>query len=157
MREWIAPIVAVLALLAMPAASAAPAESAGGPELECLALNVYWEARSESARHQQAIAHVTLNRVADPRFPKTICGVVRQSIKGRKGGCQFSWWCDGERDWPTDQEAWAEAIRNAKHALAHRGSDPSRGALFYHHTSVRPHWAAKKRRTVQIDSHIFYK
>ncbi|MGZ9034938.1 MAG: hypothetical protein ACXW25_11110, partial [Rhodospirillales bacterium] len=43
-------------------------------ELRCLALNVYWEARSESALGRLAVAAVTLNRVAHRDFPGTICG-----------------------------------------------------------------------------------
>ena len=36
----------------------------------CLALNVYFEARSENIDGQLAVAEVTLNRVADKSFSK---------------------------------------------------------------------------------------
>lgn len=39
--------------------------------LTCIALNVYYEARSEPLEGQYAVAHVVLNRVASPRFQMT--------------------------------------------------------------------------------------
>jgi spore germination cell wall hydrolase CwlJ-like protein len=39
-------------------------------ELDCLAMNVYWEARSESRVGQEAVAAVTLNRWPIPHFRK---------------------------------------------------------------------------------------
>ena len=46
----------------------------------CLALNLYHEARGESLAGNLAVGFVTMNRVADPRYPDTVCGVVKQSI-----------------------------------------------------------------------------
>jgi hypothetical protein len=69
-------------------------------ELDCLASNVYWEARAEPRLGQIAVAAVTLNRVADPGFPDTVCGVVRQGEERGRDRCQFSWYCDGLDDWP---------------------------------------------------------
>lgn len=157
MRKCFGTLAAALVLLVAALPERAAAERVSRSELECLALNVYWEARSESDKHQQAIAHVTLNRLADPRFPKTICGIVHQSTDGRKRGCQFSWWCDRKSNLPKDGKAWQEALGNAKYALAHRAADPTHGALFYHHKALHPRWAAKRQRTVRIESHIFYR
>ncbi|MBE9552130.1 MAG: cell wall hydrolase, partial [Proteobacteria bacterium] len=47
-------------------------------ELECLSLNVYFEARGEPREGQVAVAHVVMNRVADDRFPGGVCAVVHQ-------------------------------------------------------------------------------
>ena len=45
----------------------------------CLALNLYYEGRSEKDLAARiAIAQVTLNRVSSPKYPNTICGVVKQ-------------------------------------------------------------------------------
>jgi len=41
-------------------------------EMECLALNIYHEARGEGANGQRAVGHVVLNRVSDPDFPDSI-------------------------------------------------------------------------------------
>ena len=64
-------------------------------EISCLARNVYYEARGESLQGQKAVALVTLNRVENPMFPNTICGVVneRKVVKGTTK-CQFSWRCE---------------------------------------------------------------
>ena len=35
----------------------------------CLALNIYFEARSEDIASQLAVAQVTINRVEDSRYP----------------------------------------------------------------------------------------
>src|ERR1700744_5655884 len=42
---------------------------------DCLTQAVYFEARGETPRGQAAVAQVVLNRVANPSFPKTVCGV----------------------------------------------------------------------------------
>jgi spore germination cell wall hydrolase CwlJ-like protein len=45
---------------------------------DCLARNIYYEAGSESEEGKAAVAIVTINRVKDGRFDKSICGVVNQ-------------------------------------------------------------------------------
>ena len=53
-------------------------------QLECMALNIYHEARGEEPLGQVAVAQVVMNRVQHDWFPDTICDVVYQ-------GSQFSW------------------------------------------------------------------
>ena len=87
-------------------------------EVYCMAKNVYFEARHESTLGKIGVAHVTMNRVDDKRWPSTVCNVVmdgpiRESWKTKKdptlpknkrkyypikNRCQFSWYCDGHRD-----------------------------------------------------------
>ena len=43
---------------------------------ECLALNVYHEARNQTIDGQYAVAHVTMNRVASSKHADNICDVV---------------------------------------------------------------------------------
>ena len=84
-----------------------------GITIACLAQNIYFEARDQPTAGQVAVATVVLNRVHDPRWPDTVCGVIREGptynwkttypIKDR---CQFSWYCDGKPDIPKDQRAW---------------------------------------------------
>lgn len=126
------------------------------PDLKCLALNIYFEARGEPTAGKIAVGHVVLNRVADRRFPKQICSVVRQGGEIRRNRCQFSWWCDGRSDEPRDQQAWRESVLIA--ALINRGatSDPTRGSLWYHATYVKPGWARQMKKRVKIGKHIFY-
>lgn len=123
-------------------------------EIECLAQAIYFESRGESLEGQEAVAAVVLNRVAHPGFPNSVCGVVRQG--GAKPGCQFSWYCDELSDKPRNKIAWLAALDLARDVAA-RAEDPSDGALFFHAVSVKPRWARKMERVVQIDNHIFYR
>ena len=123
--------------------------------MTCLALNVYHEARSEGVKGQLAVAEVTLNRVKSTSYPNTICGVVKQTSKN---GCQFSWFCDGKSDDPTDVIAWGRAMHVARHALTDGVTLRStQGSTHYHADYVRPYWAASYRKVAQIGRHIFYR
>lgn len=140
------------------------AGSAAASEQHCLALNIYHEARGESEEAQLAVAHVTLNRVASPRFPNSICGVVKQARRDASGNlvrhrCQFSWFCDGKSDTTSDTAAWKRAQRLAKTATDWHsvGEDFSQGALFYHANYVHPYWADSFEHVVTIDKHLFYR
>ena len=62
------------ALLGIVTSFSSPAEH------ECLAKNIYFEARNQSVAGQIAVAQVVINRVNDDRFPNTICKVVQQSM-----------------------------------------------------------------------------
>src|SRR5436305_144660 len=48
-------------------------------DLQCLAENIYFEARGEPLEGQYAVAEVTLNRTWSQNFPHTICAVVHES------------------------------------------------------------------------------
>ena len=47
-------------------------------EVECLAQNIYFEARGEPTQGQIAVAYVALNRKKDERYPNTLCAVIKQ-------------------------------------------------------------------------------
>ncbi len=125
-------------------------------EENCLARAVYFEARSESELGQIAVAKVILNRVKDPEFPNTICGVVYQG-SGRRNSCQFSFACDGLPDDVKSASAWANAKSVAKRTIA---GDAKVAALTtatnYHADYVKPKWAKSMKRLVKIGRHIFY-
>ena len=44
----------------------------------CMALNIYYESRSDNLAGQYAVADVVLNRVHDDRYPDTVCEVITQ-------------------------------------------------------------------------------
>ena len=125
-------------------------------ELKCLALNIYHEARSEPESGQIAVAQVTMNRVASKDFPDSICKVITQGGQ-RLHRCQFSWWCDGKSDLPTELKAWQRSMKVAKDVLARKKADPTGGALFYHAHYVEPRWASVFERTAEIGQHLFYR
>ncbi len=125
-------------------------------ERACLTKALYFEARSEGARGQMAVARVILNRVKDPRFPNSICGVVYQGAE-RRNSCQFSFACDGKPDVATQPKAWAEARRIASKAMNGKlGMSILAGATYYHADYVRPRWASAMRKIAKIGRHIFY-
>lgn len=126
------------------------------PDLYCLALNIYHEARSEPETGQIAVARVTLNRVESDAFPETICEVVQQGGQTRNR-CQFSWWCDGKSDHPTEETAWRRSLEIGLRVLSDQVSDPTHGALYYHADYVSPSWARAFNRTVEIGRHRFYR
>ncbi len=66
-----------------------PAGALLGEGADVLANAIYFEARGEDLRGQAAVAQVVLNRVRDPAYPKTICGVVYQN-EHLKNRCRFS-------------------------------------------------------------------
>ncbi len=124
-------------------------------ELTCLAKAVYFEARSESELGQLAVAKVILNRVKNPDFPKTICGVVYQGSEHRNS-CQFSFACDGMANRVRSPEAWARAKRIATRAMADDPAIHMLQAVNYHADYVTPRWAKTMKRLVRIGHHIFY-
>lgn len=125
-------------------------------DLHCLALNIYHEARSEPLSGQIAVAQVTLNRVASKAFPPSVCEVVKQGGQQRNR-CQFSWWCDGKSDQPTEPRAWRRSLELGRQVLANQTPDPTDGALFYHADYVEPRWSSAFQQTAQIGRHLFYR
>ena len=141
-------------------------EQAKQRDIQCLAENIYHEARSESVTGQRAVAWVTMNRANDPRYPNSICEVVYQAKTDSAGRplrnqCQFSWYCDGSKDVVANKERWEQAVEIAEQVLQHWGKspDPTVGAVMYHAIWMdqRPFWAGSYTRVVRIDNHVFYK
>ena len=130
----------------------------------CLALNIYHEARSEPLAGQLAVGFSTMNRVADERYPDTVCKVVHQAkynawdmenpIRHR---CQYSWFCDGLSDKPKNDKAMLEATILAQKIYYGVSTDISEGATHYHATYVTPYWASDMEVVLTINQHIFYK
>ena len=129
-------------------------------ELVCLALNDYWEARSETLAGRIAVARVVLNRAMDPRFPSNLCEVVKQSkLQGPNVRCQFSWYCDAKNDVPYEADQWRTSLKIATAILQSDSSipDPTGGALWYHADFKNPSWAAEYETTTIIGGHVFYR
>lgn len=124
-------------------------------ELMCLALAVYFEARSESLDGQAAVAQVVLNRVESSRYPGTICEVVTEG-GARRNRCQFSYWCDGKEEVPRNREAWRRAQVVAK--LVSVGTlKPSVGkATHYHAVYANPYWRNQLTYVATVGHHLFY-
>lgn len=128
-------------------------------DLECLAENVYFEARGEPLEGQYAVAEVTLNRTEAPNFPHTICGVVHETrwdSGRRRYVADFSWTELGALS-PDGGPAWKRAVAVATAVYDDLHDPVVPGALFYHSTSVRPAWSRSRRVIATIGNHIFYR
>ena len=124
---------------------------------KCLAQAVYFEARNEAARGQQAVAQVVLNRVFSPHYPKDICSVVYQNAH-RHLACQFTFACDGKPERVNERGAWARANRIAQQTLnAWVWLPEVNKATHYHATYVRPNWIRDMKVMARYGLHIFYR
>jgi spore germination cell wall hydrolase CwlJ-like protein len=124
---------------------------------QCLASGIYFEARGESVRGQAAVAQVILNRVRNPAYPDTICGVVYQNEDWRNR-CQFSFACDNIKDRIGSQEHWQTAREVAMAVTAGKIWLPEVGsATHYHAVYVRPAWAKTMKKVGRIGLHVFYR
>jgi len=127
-------------------------------QVDCLAENIYYEAKSEPREGQVAVALVTLNRLASGNYGEDVCGVVKQKTNGI---CQFSWVCQpffATKSLTATNNSMYNDIRNlAVYVLMNYDNigDVTKGATYYHADYVNPQWGLPK--TTQIGRHIFYK
>lgn len=124
--------------------------------LECLTQAVYYEAATESADGQRAVAQVVLNRMRHPGFPSSVCGVVYQGAE-LPTGCQFTFTCDGSLARQPIPSIWSRARKIAMEALSGHVFAPVGHATHYHADYVLPYWADSLAKQVQIGHHIFYR
>lgn len=125
-------------------------------EHECLATAIYYEARSESLSGQLAVAEVIANRVADARYPNSVCDVVFQG-SSRNIGCQFTFTCDGALARKPRGIRWERAKSVAAHVTLDLHERRTNGATHYHADYVDPIWNAGLVKTRKIGTHIFYR
>lgn len=116
---------------------------------ECLALNIYHEARGERVEGQIAVAQVTMNRVEHDKWGSTICEVVYQPK-------QFSWTHMIEDQTPQESRAWRKAKVIARDVMIGNVDDPTMGAVYYHANYVNPDWAEYMDLSKVIGNHLFY-
>jgi spore germination cell wall hydrolase CwlJ-like protein len=117
--------------------------------VDCLARNVYYEARGESLPGQYAVAEVTMNRRNALGYPKTVCEVVYQRDA-------FSWTSLANLDAPAGG-AWLRAGKVAHDVYYQRRPAELQGVLHYHATYVQPEWSKEKERVARIGRHVFYR
>jgi hypothetical protein len=128
-------------------------------DLQCLAENIYFEARGEPLDGQRAVAEVTLNRTRSPYFPHTICAVVHETQWDplrRRFVAHFSWTELGALSEPTGP-AWKQAMTVASAAYDDTYMPVVPDALFYHAVRIRPDWARTKTAVATIGNHAFYR
>ena len=150
---FVAILVAALALMAGEVFRAREAQRAAvrdfhARSVECLALNVYHEARGEPLAGPYAVAEVTMNRKSSLGYPKTICGVVYQKSA-------FSW--TAQPVGRPDGGEWHRALKVADDVYYQRRGGMLPGVLHYHATHVQPAWSKERKRVARIGRHVFYR
>jgi spore germination cell wall hydrolase CwlJ-like protein len=121
----------------------------GSRELECLAVGIYFESKSEPLAGQLAVGDVIANRAKSGRFPSSYCGVLFQ-----RG--QFSF--VRGHSWPTvarSSRQWQNAVAIAQIVDRDLKDSAAQGALFFHAKRVSPGWRLK--RVASVGNHIFYR
>ena len=127
-------------------------------DIECLAMNIYHEARGEPIAGQYAVAEVTLNRAHSRGFPGSVCQVVYQKHWNpqRKEIVYAFSWTGLSVTTNFNSAAWRQAREIARTVLT-RGRKPTlQGALYYHSLEVKPEWSHHHKRLAIIGRHIFY-
>jgi len=124
------------------------AQSAKGiSEEQLLARAINGEARGEPYEGQVAVGAVILNRTRDPKFPKTIAGVIYQPGA-------FTAVSDGQINVPIDSNS--TVVKAARDAL--NGWDPTDGCLYYWNpATATSKWIWSRTIVKKIGKHYFGK
>jgi hypothetical protein len=125
---------------------------------KCLADAIYFEARGEPEKGQQAVAQVVMNRVFSGFYPNNVCGVVYQNAN-RHLACQFTFACEGKDLSKIDEpDMWEQAKRIAREALDGKVWLADVGhATHYHAYWVHPSWVHEMTRLYKLGVHTFYR
>jgi N-acetylmuramoyl-L-alanine amidase len=126
------------------------ASDAGSHELDCLAVGIYFESKSEPLQGQLAVGQVIANRSnSGGRFPSSYCGVLFQ-----RG--QFSFVHGASLpSVPRSSRQWTTAVAIAKIVDQELKDSVVGNALFFHARYVSPGWHMK--RVASIGNHVFYR
>jgi N-acetylmuramoyl-L-alanine amidase len=122
----------------------------GSREVECLAVGIYFESKSEPLSGQLAVGEVIANRAnSNGRFPSSYCGVLFQRsqfsfIRGR-----------ALPSVPRSSRQWQTAVAIAKIVDQDLKDSAAPKALFFHARRVSPGW--KLKRVASIGNHVFYR
>ena len=120
-------------------------------ETQCLAKNIYHEARGEGLAGMVGVAQVTLNR-ADRQYrgKSSICGVVHDSN-------QFSWTADNQkRQKKLNQSSWQQSLHVAQLVLLGiRIKELEESIYFHSHKNKSPPWSKDLPINKRIGSHTY--
>jgi spore germination cell wall hydrolase CwlJ-like protein len=118
--------------------------------LNCMALNIYHEARGEPLLGQLGVAFVVKNRVKSPKWKNDVCEVVYTPH-------QWSWTKDKITDYVTDLKAYKKALVIAEMVLNNEVEDPFDGADHVYAKHIKPSWAPKMKVVAVVNNLVFLK
>ena len=114
---------------------------------QLLARAINGEARGEPYEGQVAVGAVILNRTRDPRFPKSIAGVIYQPGA-------FTAVSDGQINVAIDPDS--SVVKAARDAL--NGWDPTNGCVYYWNpATATSKWIWSRQIVKKIGKHYFGK
>jgi len=118
-------------------------------DVDCLAKNIYNEARGQSYIGKVAVAQVTLNRLNLNKWGNNICSVVMSHG-------QFSWTLLKRKPKYAGEE-WEASVQAANDVLYNNirffGLED---ATYYHSGNKKPYWVKSVNYIAKIDDHTFY-
>lgn len=118
------------------------------PEVNCIALTVFIEARGESTLGQALVASSVVNRARS-------LGIDECSVVTAAGQYHSTLSAD---PWLIDADSWrrsldiARIVRSDEYDLA-----SCRGVTHFHANSVEPHWSSKLNYACKVDGHTYYR
>lgn len=123
------------------------AQGKGAGDEQLLARAINGEARGEPYEGQVAVGAVIINRTRDPKFPKTIAGVIYQPGA-------FTAVSDGQINVPIDPKS--TVVKAARDAL--NGWDPTNGCIYYWNpATATSKWIWSRTIVKKIGKHNFGK
>jgi N-acetylmuramoyl-L-alanine amidase len=152
MTRFIIPVIVLITVAAVfqliPGARPSHAQGKGGTgDEQLIARAINGEARGEPYEGQVAVGAVILNRTRDPRFPKTVAGVIYQPGA-------FTAVSDGQINVPIDPNS--TVVKAARDAL--NGWDPTNGCLYYWNpATAKSKWIWSRQIVKKIGKHYFGK
>lgn len=122
-----------------------------GWDLNCIAINVYHEARGENFEGQVGLAYVLKNRVENKRrWGKDYC----KAVYSKK---QWSWTVDGRPDAIKSKFHYGNALFVARLVYENRVDDPTNGADHVYSGKKAPWWAKQMQVTAKLGNQVFLK
>lgn len=141
-------IKCIAACVAMLFSSPAYSSNYTSRDVECMAKNIYFEARGEGLEGMLMVAEVTINRSENEKFPNTICGVVNE-----RG--QFGWVSANPRI--TNLEKYKEIHNLSERILSGKQVMRNTSALYFKRTGSRSSFHNSRPHVVTVGNHEFYR
>ncbi len=136
------------------------AEFSHREDRNCLAKNLYFEARNQNFDANKAVVQVVHYRIKSPYYKNDICDVIYEPS-------QFSWVNDSYPNRPNlsnpvERLAWEKSVSLAdqymNNELISKFDPELSGVTMYHEKSIEPNWDWSKVQYIKtVDDHKFYK
>lgn len=123
-------------------------ENLSQKDVECMAMNLYQEARGEGVDGMLMVAEVVLNRMEDGRFPKTVCGVIYA-----KGAFQ---WTSKKHKKVAEPEKYKVALHVAEEVLSGQADLVGTDALFFKASGSKSKFHSGRTFLGRYGNHDFY-